>query len=199
MKLIEETTVPDGALPVDDLRAHLRLGTGFAEDTVQDEVLRSFLRASLAAIEGRTGKVLLERTFRMDVIGWQCPDTQSLPVAPVVAINSIEIVQRLGERSVVDGDVFWLEQDNAHPKLRAVGYTLPNIPSAGRAEISFAAGYGPDWSDLPVDLRQAVMLLAAHYYEFRNDMGLSEGCMPFGVTSLIERYKTMRLFAGGAR
>ncbi|MEP3637157.1 MAG: hypothetical protein ABJN14_07860 [Paracoccaceae bacterium] len=198
MKLIEETTVPDGALPVDDLKAHLRLGTGFAEDTVQDDVLRGFLRASLAAIEGRTGKTLLERGFRLDVNEWHCPDVHPLPVAPVVAINSIEIVQRLGDKSVVDNDVFWLEQDNAHPKLRAVGYMLPNIPSAGRAEISFSAGYGTNWGDLPVDLRQAVLLLAAHYYEFRNDTGLSGGCMPFGVTSLIERYKTMRLFAGGA-
>ena len=198
MKLIEETTVPDGALPVDDLKAHLRLGTGFAEDTVQEDVLRGFLRASLAAIEGRTGKVLLERNFRLDVVGWHCPDAHPLPVAPVVAIQSMEIVQRLGDRSVVDNDIFWLEQDNAHPKVRAVGYMLPNIPSAGRAEISFAAGFGPDWGDLPVDLRQAVLLLAAHYYEFRNDTGLSSGCMPFGVTSLIERYKTVRLFAGGA-
>ena len=81
MKLIEETTVPDGALPVDDLKAHLRLGTGFAEDTVQEDVLRGFLRASLAAIEGRTGKVLLERNFRLDVIGWHCPDVQPLPLS----------------------------------------------------------------------------------------------------------------------
>ena len=198
MKLIEETTVPDGALPVDDLKAHLRLGTGFAEDTVQEDVLRGFLRASLAAIEGRTGKVLLERNFRLDVIGWHCPDVHPLPVAPVAVIHSMEIVQRLGDRSVVDNDIFWLEQDNAHPKVRAVGYMLPTIPSAGRAEISFTAGFGPAWGDLPVDLRQAVLLLAAHYYEFRNDTGLSSGCMPFGVTSLIERYKTVRLFAGGA-
>ena len=61
--LIEETTVPDAALPVDEFKAHLRQGTGFGEDTLQDEVLRSFLRASIAAIEARTGKVLMERAF----------------------------------------------------------------------------------------------------------------------------------------
>ena len=39
------------------------------------------------------------------------------------------------------------------------------------------------------------MLLASHYYEFRHETTLSEGCMPFGVTSLIERYRVMRLGA----
>jgi uncharacterized phiE125 gp8 family phage protein len=38
--------------------------------------------------------------------------------------------------------------------------------------------------------------LAAHYYEYRDETSLARGCMPFGVQSLIERYRSMRLFAG---
>jgi uncharacterized phiE125 gp8 family phage protein len=63
MMLIEETTVPDAALPVAEFKAHLRLGTGFGDDALQDPVLRSFLRAAMAAIEARTGKVLITRPF----------------------------------------------------------------------------------------------------------------------------------------
>ena len=51
MMLIEETTVPDGVLPVAAFKAHLRLGSGFDTDDVQDALVRSFLRAALAAIE----------------------------------------------------------------------------------------------------------------------------------------------------
>ena len=57
MMLIEETTVPDVALPVEDFKAHLRLGTGFGPETLQDEVLAGFLRAAISAIEARTGKI----------------------------------------------------------------------------------------------------------------------------------------------
>jgi uncharacterized phiE125 gp8 family phage protein len=60
-----------------------------------------------------------------------------------------------------------------------------------------SAGYAPDWAGLPADLGQAVLLLAAHYYEYRHETALGDGCMPFGVTSLIERYRTVRLMAGG--
>ena len=63
MMLIEESQLPEAALPVAALRRHLRLGTGFAEDDLQDAVLGSFLRAALAAIEARTGKALMARGF----------------------------------------------------------------------------------------------------------------------------------------
>ena len=71
MMLIEESTVPDTALPVDEFKAHLRVGTGFGEDSLQDGVLRSFLRAAMAAIEARTGKILIARTFTLILTGWQ--------------------------------------------------------------------------------------------------------------------------------
>lgn len=197
--LIEETTVPDAALPVDEFKAHLRLGSGFGDDTLQDAVLLSFLRAALSAIEGRTGKILLERTFRWSVSRWRSSDAQTLPVAPITALIDLALVDREGTRTSVATDTYWLEQDAACPCLRSVATALPTIPSAGKAEVRFLGGYGADWIDLPMDLRQAVLLLAAHYYEFRDETSLSEGCMPFGVTSLIERYKVMRLYGGGAR
>jgi uncharacterized phiE125 gp8 family phage protein len=49
---------------------------------------------------------------------------------------------------------------------------------------------------LPADLQQAVLLLAAHYYEYRDEQSLGEGCMPFGVTSLIARYRALRMGLG---
>ena len=75
-----------------------------------------------------------------------------------------------------------------------IGYSI-----GGNVVIEFDAGFGATCQDVPSDLQQAVFLLAAHYYEYRQETGLGEGCMPFGVTSLIERYKIMRLGAGGAR
>ncbi len=193
MTLIEETAVPDGTLPVEKLKAHLRLGTGFADDTVQDGVLISFLRAAIASVEARTGKVLIERDFMLSVTEWRVPDAQVLPVAPAVVVSMMTLVDRLGVRTDVADDAYWLERDAQQPRVRSVGCALPGVPQEGAVDIAFRAGFGLTWDDVPPDLAQAVMLLAAHYYEFRNETTLSEGCMPFGVTSLIERYRVMRL------
>ncbi len=46
MILHETTPVPDSALPLEAFRTHLRLGTGFGEDSLQDAVLLAFPRRS---------------------------------------------------------------------------------------------------------------------------------------------------------
>ena len=76
------------------------------------------------------------------------------------------------------------------------GRNLPRIPRSGHAEIRFLAGYGAAWEEVPADLRQAVLLLAAHYYENRSEAPQVAGSMPFGVLVLIESYRSIRI--GGA-
>lgn len=196
--LIEETPIADAALPLEAFKAHLRLGSGFGPGDVQDAVIASFLRAAIAAVEARTGKAVLARQFCLSVTAWHLSDVHVLPMAPVVAIERVEIVTWDNVRTLVNPDNYWLQRDAQRPKVQAAS-SLPAVPKGGVVDVVFEAGFAADWSDLPSDLRQAVLMLAAHYYEYRNDTGLSEGCMPFGVSSLIERYKQMRLGAGVAR
>jgi len=40
MILIEDTTIPDTALPLAEFKAHLRLGTGFGDEALADSVLK---------------------------------------------------------------------------------------------------------------------------------------------------------------
>ncbi|WP_425045430.1 head-tail connector protein [Primorskyibacter sp. S87] len=197
MMLIEETTVPDAALPVEQFKSHLRLGTGFAEDDVQDAVLHSFLRAAVAAIEARTGKVLIAREFSWTVNGWRDRSGEVLPVGPVRAVTRIVLCDATGSETVLDQASYRLEQDGQRPRLRPAGALLPTIATGGSAKIVMDVGLANEWGGLPADLVQAVLLLAAHYYEYRNETSLGDGCMPFGVTSLIQRYRTLRI--GAAR
>ncbi len=194
--LIEETAIADAALPVDQFKAHLRLGAGFAEGNVQDEVLNGFLRAAIAAIEARTGKVLIERDFSWSLNGWRDPAGEVLPVAPVVSVAAVTLTDAAGIETVVDAEAYRLERDMQRPRLRPVGACLPRVQTGGSVKIAFAAGMAADWGGLPADLGQAVLLLAAHYYEYRDETALGAGCMPFGVTSLIQRYRTVRFGAG---
>ncbi|MEP5730950.1 MAG: head-tail connector protein [Sulfitobacter sp.] len=198
MMLTDETPILDAALPVEALKAHLRLGSGFGSDDVQDVVLTSFLRAAIAAVEGRTGKILMTRSFSQSITQWRNDEAHVLPAAPVTAVAAVKRVLRGGLEMEVDSSEWWLERQTHTPTLRPAGTQLPSVPIGGAVVITFVAGFAADWEGVPSDLRQAVLMLAAHYYEYRNDTGLSDGCMPFGVSSLIERYKHIRLGAGAA-
>jgi uncharacterized phiE125 gp8 family phage protein len=193
MMLIEETPVADGLLPLAEFKAHLRLGSGFGQEGLQEPVLLSFLRAALAAIENRTGKALLARNFRWTLHRWAEAGAQALPLGPVSTLLEVALITADGTEIAVAAAQYWLEQDLHAPVLRSAGSALPGIPRGGAAQLRFRAGLGESWADLPADLQQAVLMLAAHYYEYRNDTGLSEGCMPFGVSSLIARYKALRI------
>lgn len=197
MMLVEQTTVPAEALPVQAFRDHLRLGTGFADDGIQDAVLEGCLRAAMAAIEGRTGKVLLSRSFSWSLTAWRDLGRQVLPVAPVSAVTGLSIVDRTGLETVIAPERYRLERDTHRPSIVASGLVLPTIPVGGSAEIAFEAGYGPAWENVPADLAQAVFLLGTAYYENRHEIASAEAGLPVGVAALIERYRNLRLFGGG--
>ena len=197
MMLIEETAVSQSALPLDEFKAHLRLGTGFSDGDLQDQVLESFLRAAVSAIEARTGKILFTRTFSWALTRWWDCAGQALPVAPIKAFVSVILRNRVDEEEVIDTGHYYLEVDAQRPVLRPVGTSLPSVQPGGVAELSFVAGYSPDWAGLPADLGQAVILLAAHYYEHRHEARHGDTKFPYGVNGLIERYRTVRILGGG--
>ncbi|WP_333829497.1 head-tail connector protein [Pararhodobacter sp.] len=196
MDVTETSGVPESALPIAGFRAHLRLGTGFADEVSSDGALAGYLRAAIAVIEGRTGKVLLSRSFRMVLAQWRWPDTQALPVAPVSAVEALAIRKGTGDVSVVAPGRWRLVVDRHRPRIAATGAVLPTIPQGGQAEVDFTAGFGASWDAVPDDLAQAVFLLAAHYYEGRTGAGAE---LPVSVAALISRWSALRVTAGGYR
>ncbi|MBT8152542.1 head-tail connector protein [Epibacterium ulvae] len=197
MIVTERTQIPDAALPLDAFKAHLRLGRGFGTESLQDALLLGFLRASLAAIETRIGKVLITRDYTLNVNRWRDPSVLALPLVPVTAVTVLVSVDRDGGETLLDAGLYTLNSDAQVAQLRPTSVCLPSIPVGGHMRVEFTAGLATGFDALAADLVQAVMMLAAHYYEHRDDTGLHRGCMPFGVTSLIERHRVLRLALGG--
>lgn len=197
--LVERTTIPAAALPVASFRNHLRLGTGFADDGAEDALLETFLRAAIAAVEAWTGKVLITRDYTWCLAAWREDRIQALPVAPVTAVTAIRRIYRDGEVNVVDPGLYRLQRDTHRPLVIATGPCLPPVPDAGEVEIDFTAGFGTGWTTVPADLAHAVILLAAHYHEYRAELRSGLGMMPYGVSVLAEPWRRMRLLGGGAR
>lgn len=201
MILVEETTPADAALPVAELRAHLRLGSGFelVASPEEDRALAGFLRAAMATIEGRTGKVLLSRAYRMVLNDWRDAMGQALPMAPVGAVTGIVIEMPDGSTRGIGADRWFLVEDAMRPMIRPRAGCLPHVPEGGRVVIRFDAGFADSWAGVPADLAQAVVMLAARYYEDRSDDG-ARHALPMGVSALIERWRAVRVLAGrGAR
>ena len=197
MVLTEVSAPPSAAMPVRAFAEHLRLGSGFADDGSEDAVLELYLRAAMAAIEARLARALLARDFSWTVGRWRDDASQGMPIAPVRSVASITLVEPDGSETVVDPEAWSVLRDAQRPRLVGrFGRSLPRIPRAGHAEVRFNAGFGEAWEAVPADLRQAVFLLAAHFYENRSEGNAVAGSMPFGVLVLIEAYRATRIGGG---
>lgn len=198
MMLVEETAPELAALPIAQLRAYLRLGSGFELATSPDEdaALAGFVRAAIAAIEARTDKVLLTRSFLLRLTAWREDEGQPLPLAPVSDIHEVVLELADGQQKPIDPAHWQLKADMHRPALLPKSAYLPPVPSGAAVRIRFQAGFGASWEQVPADLAQAVLMLAAHYYEDRGQPN-SASALPFGVSALIERWRLVRILGGG--
>ena len=192
--LTELEPVSATALPLAALRDHLRLGTGFADDAVQDAILEAALRAALAAVEARVGRALIARPMVLRATRWRDEAAVALPVGPVAALTGFEVVDARGVASDALARVALSHPAGGRPVVEGRGGGLPAIPEGGSAALAFVAGFGP-WEAVPADLRHAVLMLAASYYEDRG--AVREVAFPPVVAALIAPWRAMRL--GGAR
>ncbi len=129
MLLTELTTVAAVALPVQGLKDHLRLGTGFSDSGMQDGLLEGYLRSAMAAIEGRIGKALMTRQFKLTLEDWRDASEQTLPVAPVSAVVSVTLFDVAGVGDGAGGEP--LSAGAGHASAQAGGGRVSAADGAG--------------------------------------------------------------------
>ena len=146
MYLVEQSGLSAAALPISDLRTHLRLASGFADDAQQDPLLERALRAALAQIEAATGKAILTRDFSFTVGAWREIGRQVLPRAPLAEVTGLVMIEADGTRTALAVDTVHIRDDAHRPALVAKGFALPAVPAGGRIEVSFRAGIAAEWA-----------------------------------------------------
>jgi uncharacterized phiE125 gp8 family phage protein len=193
MILTEITSISSGALPFYSLKNHLRMGTGFTEDDLQDPLLEAYLRAAISAIENKLGLAILQRSFSLNLTAWRDGVVQNLPMRPISSIDSVTTITHGGDTDPQESENYLLIKDAQSPAIKATGSCLPSIPTDGSVDVTFTAGFGLVWDDVPQDLGQAVLLLAAWFYENRTGAPFASGVFPASVLALIEPYRIVRL------
>lgn len=184
MSLIRQSPPPSLVVAPDALAEHLRLPHA-APETEQTVELATLIRAATAAIERRLSTALVAQGWL-----WRTADpAHPLPLSPVISVDGVEIVGLQDTRTPWTG--WTLARDMATPRLAARSF--PSIPTGGHVEIAFTAGYGPAPDAVPEDLRHAVTLMAAHFYEHRTATDDPRTPLPLGVAGLLAPYRPIRL------
>lgn len=190
--LREIETPGSAAVSLEAFAAHLRLPEGFGGEA--PGALETYARAATAAVEAMTGLALISRRVLWTVTRWGNGRCERVPVAPVERVNAVTRVLADGSWEAVDLSAVWLRPDDLRPMLSgARGGSLPAVPRDGRVEVELLAGFGATPDAVPAELRQAVMLLGAHYHEQRHVTADPERAAPYGVAALVARWREVRL------
>ena len=193
MILTETSPAAVNPVPLDEFAAHLRMAQGFADDSAEDALLELYLRNATTVVEARVGKALIRREFKLQVTAWNRDGILVLPLGPVAAIGSLSFI-RGAETIALTADAWSLELGSSRQRLTGSGGgALPAIPDGYLAELVFDAGFGESWNDVSGDLSQAVMLLAAHYFENRYGDAVPGQGLPVAVQALLETQQPVRL------
>lgn len=191
MFLKEISPPPADPVSLSELTAHLRLNHGFADSGSEDGLLSLYMRSAVRAIEKRLSQALVMRSFSLEVDCWDRNGHLVMPIGPVPAISSMELRSGGAATPVSTGSLSLRPGHNRQVLSAAGGAALPPIPAGGQAALIFDAGYGAAGEDVPVELRQAVLILAAHLYEYRS--GGDARRMPSSVDALLEPHRAVRL------
>lgn len=166
---------------VDEMRTHLRLN-GSEEDTS----LLGFLKAARSHIEQSTRRALISQTWRLYLDTWPEGRIVRLPVSPVLSVDQITVYDLDGNASQLSADAWLLDRSTQPERIKIkLGAGLP-ASQLMAAEIDFTAGYGAAATDIPEEFRQAVRLLAGHWFENREaGTDLAIASLPQGLDRLL--------------
>lgn len=187
MALIDLT--PPGVEPIDlsYTKTFLRV-----DDNEEDTLIETLIKTARHQVENNIGRALIHRTFayRGAVPRSVC---MTVPRPPLVNIESLALSDKDGQVVNVSS-AFYVQNTAIEPgEISLVsGFAWQDfLENAQSLEIRFTAGYGPNPQDVPLPIRQAIMLLVARYFEYRErEPGPS---MPTMVDALLAPYRWVRL------
>jgi uncharacterized phiE125 gp8 family phage protein len=175
-----------------EAKAHLRI-----DHDADDVLLQSLIVTSRLHIEAALSLALITQSWSWMLDQWPKGRIFALPLRPVTAIAHVKLWRRDATAVTLPSDAFYL--DGAHNPARLVPMSPsplgePERPANG-IEVVFTAGFGPAAADVPATIRQALLLLIAHWYEHRDPSQVGNGvtAVPSMVSELLHPFRRKRL------
>jgi uncharacterized phiE125 gp8 family phage protein len=175
-----------------EAKAHLRI-----DGTAEDTLIASLIVTSRLHVEAAAGLALVTQHWSWYLDAWPPGRAVELPLRPIQSIAAVRLYDESGAATTLEPAAYLLDGAGLRPRLVRLG--APVWPRPGRIangiEIAFAAGYGGAAADVPAPIRQAILILVAHWYEHRSPLedGAHAAPLPTMVSELLAPYRTPRL------
>jgi uncharacterized phiE125 gp8 family phage protein len=203
LRLIEGPADP--VVTLAEARLQCRVDDG---NTADDAAIERYVAAATQRLDGRDGLLgMCLRPQTWELLTPQFPAGRNplyLPLPPTLSVVSIKYLDTTEAEQTVSTDNYRAilggnEPTRIIPTLAASVWPIAALDVPDAVRVRFTAGH--DYSDSPPDspepevvpepIKQAILLLASHWYENRADAAVGAAAMPIpqGVYDLIAPYR----------
>lgn len=173
-------------IPLSEMKAYLRL-----DDDGQDDLVLGLIRAARLMVEAASRRLLIEQRWRVVMDRWPKDGTILLPLAPVLAVDGVRILDAAGVATELPAASIAWDIASDPPRV-----TVSDAPEPGKArngiEIVLRAGYGASPDAVPEPLKLAIRILVAHWFENRGDVAGVQA-LPPDAMALVAPFQRARL------
>ena len=158
----------------------------------EDTLLARLVDAATRHVEQRTRRALITQTWRLSLDEFPC-EAIYVPRPPLIAVSSIAYIDEEGDSQTLSSALYRVDAARHPGRITpAWGESWPvALAIVNAVTVTHTAGYGSSPSDVPEDLRHAVLLLASHWFDERGAVlvGSISKTIEFAVESLCEPYE----------
>lgn len=155
------------------------------DGTVDDLLISTYIAVARDYVErtARPKLALITQTWRFIADEWPDGDTVELRPYPLQVVGSIKYTDDSGVERTFSSSNYLVDTASEPGRIRLKGtasWPSTTLRDLNGLAIEFDAGFGDAGSDVPEMLRQAILLLVAHWYENREPI-LTTGAMPMQI------------------
>ena len=192
---LSQTVAPAArCVSVDELKLQCGHATTVQLDADEEAVLVSLIDRATLYVEQETSRQLITATFVQRRTRFPTGTSPMLlgrsPLGAVSSITYYDDASTPAQQTWADTNyrvvsreppAIYLGWQDDYPAMTALEDGI---------EITFTAGYGTASTDVPELLRQAVLLAAAHWYEYRTAASPMESKqLQFGLDAILNKYR----------
>lgn len=176
----------------DELKSHLRI-----DGTDEDAYLAALIEAAREHVEEITWRALISQSWDFYLSEFKNPI--KMPRPRLISVTHIKYYDTAGVQQTLADTVYELDTASEPGFVRLkYGQSWPTC--RGHEDdivIQFKAGYGTTAASVPRPIRQAILLLAGHWFENREPvaLGTTSTLIPMTVDSLLAPYRCADLLA----
>ena len=187
LALVQQTGPNIEPVTLAELKSHTRI-----DGTDDDTYLTNLILAARRRVELKAWRSLIDQTW--DWFFEDFPtDEMDVPRPPLKSVTHIKHYDKDDIATTVATTVYRVDSNRDPGQIllkESQSWPSTTLRTANGVEIRFVAGYGAATTDVPEELRQAILITAAELYERREELGENLSPVALTVDRLIADYRS---------